>query len=78
MSRLYHITINHYFRKDDAEVAILNEIKKCTQNVNTSLLEQNAYIRACAEKKNLNLDKFRAQLEEEMKSGDKDKETTGK
>ena len=53
---------------------ILKEIKKCTKSVNSNLVEQTAYIHACAERKNLNLDKFKAQVEQEMKAeedGDK-------
>ena len=40
-------------------------------------MEQTAYIRACAEKKNLNLDKFKAQLQKEMTSDVKKKEEEG-
>ena len=60
-----------YFRsKDTTDEDILKEIKKCTKNVNSNLVEQTAYIRACAAKKNLDLDKFKAQVQQEMKVQD--------
>ena len=64
-------------RKDTTDDQILKEIKKCTKPVNNNLLEQTAYIRACAEKKNLNLQKFKQQVESEMKNKEAKEETDG-
>ena len=61
-------------RKESTDDEILKEIKKCTKSVNNNLLEQTAYIRACAEKKNLNLQKFKEQVESEMKNKEDDEE----
>ena len=40
----------------------MRSIKKCTEVVNNSVIEQTAYIRASAEKKKLDLDKFKEDI----------------
>ena len=43
------------------------ELQKCTQLVNDTILDQAAYIRASAEKKQLDLDKYKKQIRKEQK-----------
>ena len=59
--------------KPNADEVILKQIQKCAENVNSSIIEQTAYIRASAEKKNLDLAKYKAEIQNEMEQkGDKD------
>ena len=53
------------------EEHILDEIKKATQSVSKNSVEQAAYFRAMAIKNNLNLDKYRQQVEQELKGENK-------
>ena len=57
--------------KKDSEDAILSEIRKCTQAVNNNVIEHTAYIRAAAEKKQMDLDKYKDQVRKEMQSTSK-------
>ena len=59
--------------KPNADEVILKQIHKCAENVNSSIIEQTAYIRASAEKKNLDLANYKAEIQNEMEQkGDKD------
>ena len=53
-------------RCKDTEEVILKEIQNCTKNVNTSIIEQTAYLRASANKKNLDLAKYKEEIKWEM------------
>ena len=44
----------------------MKEIKECTRTVKSNLVEQTAYLHASAAKKNLDLDKFKRQVQKEM------------
>ena len=46
----------------------MQSIKKCTEVMNNSIIEQTAYIRASAEKKNLDLSKFKEDVRRELNS----------
>ena len=51
----------------NSENAILAEIKKCTEAVNANVIEHTAYIRAAADKKDMDLDKYKDQVRQELK-----------
>ena len=74
------------FFRSDSEDEIKSNIMKCTELVNKTIIEQAAYIRACAENKKLNLDKHKKDINQEMKQSksskrkkcnDKDNRTNG-
>ena len=46
----------------------MESIKKCTQIMNNGVIEQTAYIRAAAEKKDLDLSKFKDDIRRELNS----------
>ena len=52
----------------DRQQAILDEIKKCTAAMNTTVIDQSAYIRASAAKKKMNLEPFREDVRRELNS----------
>ena len=53
------------------EDAILAEIRKCTEAVNTNAVEHTAYIRAAAAKKDIDIDKFRKEVRDQMEKTSK-------
>ena len=57
-----------FFSKKTSEDEILESIKKCTQAVNNGVIEQTAYIRAAAEKKEMNLEKYKEDIRRELNS----------
>ena len=56
------------FRSKSSEQEVLDSIKKCTDVMNQSVIEQTAYIRAAAEKKQLDLEKFKDDVRRELNS----------
>ena len=50
------------------EKEILDQIRKCADAVNTNVIEHTAYIRATAAKKDINLDKYKNEVREELES----------
>ena len=56
------------YRKKPCEEEMMDSIKKCAEVVNKSVIEQTAYIRASAKKKNLDLSKFEADIRRELNS----------
>ena len=50
------------------EKEILDQIQKCANAVNTNVIEHTAYITAAAAKKDINLDKYKNQVREELAS----------
>ena len=54
--------------KQQTEREILVQIRKCTDAVNTNVVEHTAYIWAAAEKKDMNLDKYKKQVRQELAS----------
>ena len=50
------------------EMEILQQIKKCADAVNTNVIEHTAYIRATAEKKDMDLDKYKIEVRKELAS----------
>ena len=62
-----HLTfVDLIFRKDEVEDAILVEIRKCTDAVNTNVIEHTAYIHSTAAKKDIDLDKFHEEVKKEL------------
>ena len=53
-------------KKPNPDEVILKEIQKCANTVNSSIIEQTAYIRASADKKNLDLSKYKDEIQKEM------------
>ena len=58
-------------RNDEAEQAILSEIRKCTEAVSTNVIEHTAYIRAAADKNDMDLDKYKNQVKNELQNANK-------
>ena len=56
------------FRKKTPEEKILEEIKKCTEAVNSNAIEHTAYIRASAAKKEMDIDKYKMQVKDELQN----------
>ena len=56
------------FRKKSSEDKILESIQKCTEAVNNGMIEQTAYIRAAAEKKDMDLSKYKDDIRRELNS----------
>ena len=52
--------------EDKTEIEILQQIKKCADAVNTNMIEHTAYIRAAAEKKDMDLDKYKTEVRKEL------------
>ena len=53
-------------RKQDSEDAILKSIERCSNMINQSVIEHTAYIRASAQKKELDLNKFKEDVKNDM------------
>ena len=68
------------FRREQApEDAILRQIEKCADAVNTNVIEHTAYIQASAEKNNIDLEKYKEKVCKDMQSQKSDdKEISGK
>ena len=56
------------FRETTGDDEVLQSIRRCTEVVNNGVIEQTAYIRAAAEKKNLDLSKFKDDVRRELNS----------
>ena len=52
----------------------MEDIRKCTESVQKSNIEQTAYFRAWGEKNNLDLEKYRKQVQDELKAENKTNE----
>ena len=65
LSQIYTL---YYFSAsvNDEEVQVLEGIKKCTETLNKSGIEQTALFRAWGAKNNLNLEKFRQEVKNEL------------
>ena len=58
-----------YFRKKKSqEEKILEEIKRCTEAVNSNAIEHTAYIRASAAKKEMDIEKYKIQVKDELQN----------
>ena len=55
----------------------MNDIRKCTQSLNKNSVEQTAYFRAWGKKNNLDMDKFRQEVQNELDGEAKKKEKKG-
>ena len=55
-------------RKKKEEDDLLKEIRKCTESVKKSSVEQTATMRAWSAQNNLDVDKFRQEVESELKA----------
>ena len=73
MSAEMYVNFNCRAQKGDNMNAMTNQMRKCTQMVNEVIMDQSAYIRACVEKKQLDLDKYKDQIRQEMKLKEKKK-----
>ena len=54
---------------------MLDDIRKCSQSVSKNTVEQTAYFRAWGAKNNLDMEKYRAQIERELEAEAKKKQT---
>ena len=64
-------TISFEYRKKKEEKELFDEIRRCTQSVKKSSVEQTATMRAWSEKNQLNVEKFRDQVEKELEKTSK-------
>ena len=64
-----------YRNTDCSEAVMMRNIKMCTDAVNTNVIEHTAFIRASAAQNNLNLEVYRDQVRNELKSSQEKKET---
>ena len=77
MMRLIYLFPFLFRPTSSADDDILKEIKKCTQTVQNNLMEHTAYIRACADQKELDLKKYKDQVRSEMTAEEEPKEKDG-